>query len=996
MSYFLKNDIGTVAEIRADKRELEDLLKKGWSHADDKEIEAFKKRYRKLETEPLREVDPALVGIKKDLLDVFFFAPQGSPDGYGMVSTALIGRMQQEGIYLNREYNGQQIAFVYHTPPALDRVRSPFKILYTMFESSKMPSEWGKYLKQADLVLTPSRFCADVFKKQFGVEAQVVPHGYNSSVFTPLKRDTLKRKELTFLMYDAFKYRKGWDIVFNAFNEAFTPEHKVKLILKTTNASTLPFHQYPNIKIITGRLPQHQLLKIMQEADVFVYPSRGEGFGLPPLEALATGMPVIAPSTTGMREFLLKATKKDGVFKGLEVEESKAIYDNPVYRGVDLGVYLSPTVQSVANTMRDCYFDWINKKWPDSKLISGYAEQFKMSVYAKKFASIIKEFKENIKESPVNSDNPKLSIIMLTHNALSYTKKAIKSIKKHTTQPYELIVIDNASTDETPEWLKKQDGIRHLILSNKNLGVAGGRNKGIKLAKGNFIVFLDNDVEVGKWWDDRIVETLGLNPDVWVTGKAGSNLRSFKPLVWDGLDPNSERVDADVVAGFCFAFKREIVQLIGDLFEPAFGKFWHEDLDFCTRVKKYGKRVIRDQAINIVHHEHKSVSEDKVTPEQLKAHYKGFESKGVAVWHRNLDDNVITIFRIPRGDDNSSYSVICNNFVPRLREAGMVVLLKHHIHSENKSFDLCKGFELQYRGNRFVVLHLENDRPPKSWLDDLKGVDYVLCSSEHTYNKLSRVKYKLGKKLVPYSPDGFDDNTFYWEVEPLSKLPFGKPGRFTFFNFGAQQPRKGTDLMIKAFCDAFDDDAPVQLVLKNYDYGQQYWVRELIGEALLKRPALKDKIITMYEDWDKHYLARVLKTVAQNGAYLSPHRGEGFGIPQLEAVGCGMRIGYTNWGGCRYHLKGLPTAEAFGFDLKPSTFHNNEIEPYYQKDESPLWAQARLKDIKYWMRKVVREPYNPRLAKMSSREVCRGFSFDNRAKETLKVIKEATDYDLHN
>lgn len=976
MRFYLVNTVNTVVEVKGTQSERDDLLSRGWKLATPEQIAKFRLRYRKRNPDPIPDKQE-IIGFNKNLLDVYFLCPSFSATGYGVYSQDLQRYLLRSGVMLNQEYHGQQIGLCYHYPYHLEKMQTPYKILYTMFESTKMPDDWGKYLKMANEVIVPSQFCADVMLEQFDIKATVIPHGYNADVFTHQKRT--KDRPFTFLHYDAFKYRKGWDIVFKAFTSEFKPDEPVKLILKTTLPKTLPFHMYPNIEVIKKVQSRGEMLEMMQRSDCFVYPSRGEGYGLPPLETLATGMDVITVNKHGIAQYF-----DDEYFIEVEAGESKAKYDNPAFNGMDLGNYAEVDPVRLAEAMRKCYIDHKRNTTDISDKKSTWVKQHSMQNYAPMFADLFKNALELMPNS--KTDIPKLSIIMLTHNALAYTKKALAAILKNTVNDYELIIIDNASTDDTQEWLKKVAAVKRdfnlrVVLNKENKGVAGGRNQGIDLARGHYVVFLDNDTEVGERWDDRILETMTVNPDVWVVGKAGSNVAALNPITWIPLDGSTDRVEADVVAGFCFAFPRKVIEYIGKQYE-GMGKFWHEDLEFCLRVKKYGKKVIRDSGIPILHHEHKSAGND-VKGDAIKAVFGGFESKAKKVQNRLIDSNILTIYREP-DNSHSSYSVIADNVDDYLRDLGLVVFRKQHLHSETKSFDLCKGFELNINGKRGVVLHLENDRPPRSWLKELELVDFVLCASDHVYLALQAYP-ELEGKLVNYSPDGFNHKVYHWEVEPYEQNPYGNPDAFTFIQVGAAQPRKGTDLLIEAFAQEFTPDEPVQLLVKNYDYGQQHYVDRFAN----KYP--EANIITLYEDWSDEHLARVLKTLSKNGAYCSPHRGEGFGIPQLEAVACGMRIGYTNIGGCSTNLLDtllLGTGETFGFEMQPSTFHNNSLEVYYEPDEQPHWAEPNLEDIKKWMRSVYSSKYDSKQAKLASRHITASFSFRNRASGVLNELRK--------
>ena len=102
----------------------------------------------------------------------------------------------------------------------------------------------------------------------------------------------------------------------------------------------------------------------------------------------------------------------------------------------------------------------------------------------------------------------KLSIITLTYNNLVYTKKFIESLYKYT-KDFELIIVDNGSTDGTVEYLKTLDGLK-LILNKENQGFSKGNNQGIEIAQGEYIGFLNNDILLyPNWFEEceKVFET---------------------------------------------------------------------------------------------------------------------------------------------------------------------------------------------------------------------------------------------------------------------------------------------------------------------------------------------------------------------------------------------------------------------------------------------------------------------------------------------------------
>ena len=89
-------------------------------------------------------------------------------------------------------------------------------------------------------------------------------------------------------------------------------------------------------------------------------------------------------------------------------------------------------------------------------------------------------------------DKVRFSIIIPTYNSVNEVQRAIESVREQTLKNYEIIVVDDCSTDNTYEVLSKQQDII-LIRNSTNLRAGGARNKGIERAKGEYIIFLDAD-----------------------------------------------------------------------------------------------------------------------------------------------------------------------------------------------------------------------------------------------------------------------------------------------------------------------------------------------------------------------------------------------------------------------------------------------------------------------------------------------------------------------
>lgn len=277
----------------------------------------------------------------------------GGNDGYGTASTKVLNNLQKLGVKVSTTYNGQKVAILFHNPYGLPRIESPYRIIYTMFESDKIPNDWIDYLKAADEVWVPSNWCRDVFANA-GIKAEVVPLGYDDDTFKYIDRTPAEEthRSFTFLHYNAFNIRKGFTEVFKAFNKAFEKTEPVKMIFKTTlNTPPIPIVQseYPNIQVVCNKLSQQELQRLCGSADCFVFPSRGEGFGITPLEAMATGLPAIIPNAHGIAHYF----NEDFMYEAKVGEKCPGIYSR--YKGVDVGDMVVCDVDDLVEKMRWVY-----------------------------------------------------------------------------------------------------------------------------------------------------------------------------------------------------------------------------------------------------------------------------------------------------------------------------------------------------------------------------------------------------------------------------------------------------------------------------------------------------------------------------------------------------------------------------------------------------------------------------------------------------------------
>lgn len=384
---YIKNPFGRIVEV--DEAYYNDWLgSPGFSQPTPEEVkESNDKRTKQVEQwKKEEELGKSLYGKP----GVYFVTvSQGGKDGYGVTSKNLFEELKNIGVNISFQNTGQKIALLLHAPHSITRLESPIRLLYTMFESTKIPAEWVDYLEQADRVLVPSKFCQEVFAKS-GIESQVIPLGYNDEMYKFIDRSPKnpEKKNFTFLHYNAFNIRKGFTEVFKAFVKEFKPDEPVQMIFKTTLPSMpIPIspQQYPNIKVICGSISDELQRDLLRQSDCFVFPSRGEGFGLPPLEAMATGMPTIISNTSGMTEYF-----NTDLMYGVKVkEECPAIYSR--YKGEDVGKMFISDVDDLAAQMRYVY-EHQDEAFAKGRAAAEYVKQWTFKKTAVKLKEVFDEY----------------------------------------------------------------------------------------------------------------------------------------------------------------------------------------------------------------------------------------------------------------------------------------------------------------------------------------------------------------------------------------------------------------------------------------------------------------------------------------------------------------------------------------------------------------------------------------------------------------------------
>jgi GT2 family glycosyltransferase len=362
----------------------------------------------------------------------------------------------------------------------------------------------------------------------------------------------------------AAKSRKGWNFV---------------LIGNTFGADISVLEKLPNVSLL-GEIPYSELPKYLNWFDVCLIP-----FKLNKLtettnpvkfyEYISSGKPVVAtklPELLALEEYLYLADDKEDFVRKI----THALEENS-------GEEQKKRIELALNNTWEKRYEALN-------------------------SSILKLY-------------PKVSIIIVTFNNVELTQTSIDSIYSVSQYPnFEIIIIDNNSTDGTREYLTKisdeYENIR-IVLNVDNKGFAAANNQAIEMAKGDYIILLNNDTVVTPGWITRLLRYLedkNIGMVGPVTNMCGNEAKISVPYDMKSMEGFEEYVDEyyrfhpeqdyfeiDMLGMFCVALRRKTIDEIG-LLDERFEVGTFEDTDYAHRLKRKGYKIICARDVYIHHY----------------------------------------------------------------------------------------------------------------------------------------------------------------------------------------------------------------------------------------------------------------------------------------------------------------------------------------------------------------------------------------------------------
>lgn len=256
----------------------------------------------------------------------------------------------------------------------------------------------------------------------------------------------------------------------------------------------------------------------------------------------------------------------------------------------------------------------------------------------------------------------RVSMVIPVFNQLEYTKQCVESINKTVDEKIELVIVNNASSDGTGEYLRnyKSEKIKFKIVDNEtNLGFPIAVNQGIKEASGGYVIIANNDIVFTDGWLKNMIEIAEKEEKIGIVGpisnevsglqkdenaKYGSIDQMHKYAAEIGKKNNGVYQNFPRLAFLCTLIKRNVITAIGGL-DERFSPGNYEDDDFCLRAQLAGFKTVIAKGIFIHHYGSKSFKADgtKKYSERLETNKNIFIKKWGAtpdeIWLKNKSVN---------------------------------------------------------------------------------------------------------------------------------------------------------------------------------------------------------------------------------------------------------------------------------------------------------------------------------------------------------------------
>ncbi len=230
---------------------------------------------------------------------------------------------------------------------------------------------------------------------------------------------------------------------------------------------------------------------------------------------------------------------------------------------------------------------------------------------------------------------PMVSIVSVNYDQPEVTCEMLASLRKVTYPNFETLIVDNGSPSTTPYCIKEKYPEANLIISEENLGFAGGNNIALKQVKGDYVLLLNNDTEVKPDFLDSLVKLMESDKSIGIASAKIKYYYEDNIIQYAGTSPinpitsrgrhygNKEKdigqfdkaIETYYPHGACMMIRKSVLDKLGLLYDGYF--LYYEEYDFAERVRQAGYKIYFQPNSEILHKE--SISTGKNSP--LKTYY---------------------------------------------------------------------------------------------------------------------------------------------------------------------------------------------------------------------------------------------------------------------------------------------------------------------------------------------------------------------------------------
>jgi GT2 family glycosyltransferase len=596
------------------------------------------------------------------------------------------------------------------------------------------------------------------------------------------------------------------------------------------------------------------------------------------------------------------------------------------------------------------------------------------------------------------TDRPPVAIIILTWNALAYTRACVDALTAQTDHPaWRLVMVDNGSTDGTVEYLQGLVGAT-VVLHATNLGFTRGCNAGLAVTRPDEdVVLMNNDIVVTEpGWLTRLQDVAYAKEDTGVVGTRLvdghgriNHLGSYMPPVslygqqlgGGERDINQCRSDDEIeCVVFAQAYlRRACIDRVGPLDEDLFAYF--DDTDYCFRARQAGFGVVYAGSVCSVHHHNTSTRENNTdfwpVYEASRKVFRRNWSRWVdhdrfateAVWHSTVSQPLgyaLTSRKIMRSLHQAGVRLAYRNAygAPEAptRDPLLDDLLKRRASPDVTQLAYCQADAFgAVRGRRRVGWSmLEVTGLPRPWVDGCNSMDEVWVPATFNVETFRASGVTVPIRVMPLGLDiGY--------LNP-GITGFRPSGRFTFLSVFEWGERKAPEILLHAFAEEFKESEDVMLLLAVYNRDPTVDVRREV--ARLELPPSAPVVLMVNPEFADYQMGSLYRSA---DCFVLPTRGEGWGMPVLEAMACGLPAIATNWSG----LADFLTADV-GYPLDVAAMVDAEARcPHYDGFQ---WAEPDAEHLRFLLRHVFDNPEEARAKGMAAAaEVARTYTLQHMA-----------------